>query len=119
MDLTKIAKIGGEIPLIGLKNRKMGDFALHNRKFPLILPRNELQSAFKRKIPLILISTFPEPYKKRGTQKWTPSFSYTLESQLTIVFALMNVNFFYMSWCVLCFARVCCRFFTLWDPLNG
>jgi hypothetical protein len=32
----KIAKIGGEIPSIDSKNMKMGDFALHNWKFPLI-----------------------------------------------------------------------------------
>jgi hypothetical protein len=46
----KIAKLDGEIPPIGSKNMKRGDFPLHNRKSSPYSPRNELHSEFNRKI---------------------------------------------------------------------
>jgi hypothetical protein len=45
----KIAKIEGEIPPIGLKYVKIGEFALHNRKASFYFTKNELHFAYNRK----------------------------------------------------------------------
>jgi hypothetical protein len=45
-----MASIDGEIPPIAVKNVKMGDFQLYNRRISAYFPQNELYFANKRKI---------------------------------------------------------------------